>query len=66
MSQELNRDHADKVYIGHTGQEEEAQNLAKFVRENFPNKDVVVDFIDYTMGCNCGPKTIAIFGFLKN
>ncbi len=54
-----------KMYIGHTGQKEEAEQLAKFLKENTKNKEITVDYIDYTMGCNCGPKTIAVFGFLK-
>lgn len=56
---------ADKVYIGHTGQKQEAEDLAAFMKEHSQNKDISIGYIDYTMGCNCGPKTLAIFGFLK-
>lgn len=54
-----------KIYIGHSGQIEEAKELAQFLKENTQNKDIEIGFIDYTMGCNCGPKTLAVFGFLK-
>ncbi len=54
------------MYIGHTGQKEEALQLEKFLKENTSNKDIKVGYIDYTMGCNCGPKTLSVFGFLKN
>lgn len=62
--------HADltspgKMYVGHTGQKEEAEQFANFLRENTKNKEIIVDYIDYTMGCNCGPRTISVFGFLK-
>ncbi len=56
---------ADKIYIGHTGQKQEAEDLAAFVKNNSKNKDITIGYIDYTMGCNCGPKTLAIFGYLK-
>ncbi len=54
-----------KIYIGHTGQKEEAEQLASFLEANTKNKEIIIDYIDYTMGCNCGPKTIALFGILK-
>ena len=41
---------AETIYIAHTNQEQEAKNMANF---------------DYTMGCSCGPNTLAIFGALK-
>ena len=56
---------AGRIYIGHTGQKEEAEEMAAFLRANSTNKEIVIDFIDYTMGCNCGPKTLSVFGFLK-
>ncbi len=54
-----------KMYVGHTGQKEEAEQFAIFLKEHTQNKEIIVDYIDYTMGCNCGPKTISVFGFLK-
>ena len=53
------------MYVGHTGQKEEAEQFANFLKENTKNKEIIVDYIDYTMGCNCGPKTLSVFGFLK-
>ncbi len=62
--------HADlespgKMIVGHTGQKEEAEQLAAFLKEHTKNKEIIVDYIDYTMGCNCGPRTLSVFGFLK-
>ncbi len=56
---------AGKMYVGHTGQKEVAEQFAEFLREHTQNKEIIVDYIDYTMGCNCGPRTISVFGFLK-
>ncbi len=62
--------HADlesegKMIVGHTGQKAEAEQLAEFLRQHTKNKQISVEYIDYTMGCNCGPKTLSVFGFLK-
>lgn len=55
----------ETIYIGHTGVQEEAEEFAKFIKENTQNKNIVIDYIDYTMGCNCGPNTLAVFGTIK-
>lgn len=55
----------EKIYIGHTGITEEAEEFANFLKENTKNKTIEIDFIDYTMGCNCGPYTLALFGRKK-
>lgn len=54
-----------RIYIGHTGVKEDAERLAEFIKVNTDIKDVVVDLIDYTMGCNCGSYTLAVFGKLN-
>lgn len=51
----------ERIYIGHTGQEQEANEMAEFLKANTENKEIVVGVIDYTMGCCCGPDTLAIF-----
>lgn len=55
----------ERIYVGHSGAKEEAEELAEFIKANTRNKEVIVDMIDYTMGCNCGPYTLAVFGKLK-
>ena len=55
----------ERIYVGRTGIKEDAEEFAEFIKETTSNKDVVVDIIDYTMGCNCGPYTLAVFGKLK-
>ena len=55
----------EKVYIGHTGQHAEAETLAEFIKQVAPNKTVEVGYIDYTLGCCCGPETLAIFASAK-
>lgn len=56
---------AETIYIGHTGQEEMAEELKKYIEEKSPSKKVKIGFIDYTMGCCCGPNTLAVFGLNK-
>lgn len=51
----------ERVYIGHTGQYAEADELAKIIKEIAPNKTVEVGYIDYTLACCCGPETLAVF-----
>lgn len=55
----------ETIYIGHTGQEEMANELASYIDEKYPNKKVKIGYIDYTMGCCCGPSTLAVFGISK-
>lgn len=56
---------AETIYIGHTGIKAEAEAFAEFLKANTKKKTIIVGDIDYTMGCNCGPYTLAIFGKLK-
>ena len=51
----------ETIFIGHTNQLQEAKELELFINENMKNKTVEIDYIDRTMGCHCGPETIAIF-----
>ncbi len=49
----------EKVYIGYTDNKEEAE----FIEEYCTSKGIKVhsDYIDYTMGSHCGPRTLAVF-----
>lgn len=51
----------ETIFIGHTNQLLEAKELEQFINDNMKNKTVEIDYIDRTMGCHCGPETIAIF-----
>ncbi len=51
----------ETIYIGHTGQEEEAKELAEILKTHAPCKEIEIGWIDYTMGCACGPETLAVF-----
>lgn len=61
---ELNK--PETIYVGHTGKEAEAKEFAEFLKSVTTNKTVKVGYIDYTMGCSCGPNTLAIFVSLKD
>ncbi len=60
-----NLESESRIYIGHTGVKEDAEEFAEFIKGNSNVKEIIVDTIDYTMGCNCGPYTLAVFGKLK-
>lgn len=55
----------ETIYIGHTGQEQMAEELSNYIKQKYPNKTIKIGFIDYTMGCCCGPNTLAVFGINK-
>lgn len=55
----------EKIYIGHTNFEEDAKEVAEFFKQNTQNKEIIIGNIDYTMGCCCGPKTLAVFATYK-
>ena len=55
----------EKIYVGHTGQHAEAEALASYIKSIAPSKTVEVGYIDYTLGCCCGPETLAVFATAK-
>lgn len=61
LEDKMELDREERVYIGHTGQYAEAEELSKIIKEIAPNKTVEVGYIDYTLACCCGPETLAVF-----
>lgn len=61
LSEKMELNSEERVYIGHTGQYAEAEELANILQEIAPNKIVEVGYIDYTLACCCGPETLAVF-----
>ncbi|MCR5113723.1 MAG: DegV family protein [Acholeplasmatales bacterium] len=53
------------IYVGHTNNIEECQKVVDRLKEKYPWLNVYLEPIDTTMGCHCGPNTIAIFYFHK-
>lgn len=52
-----------KVLIGYTNCKDEANYMKECIeKEDF---DVSIGYIDHTMGCHCGPKTLAVFYMKK-
>lgn len=58
-------DGPETIYIGHTNQLAEAEELAEFIKQNSTNKTIRIGYIDRTMGCHCGPNTLALFATKK-
>lgn len=61
LEDKMELDREERVYIGHTGQYAEAEELSKIIKDIAPNKTVEVGYIDYTLACCCGPETLAVF-----
>lgn len=49
------------VYISHGDCPEDAEYLAKLVREKMGVKDIVIHYIEPVIGCHSGPGTLALF-----
>lgn len=49
------------LYIGYTNNLDEALKLKETILTETEIQDVEMDYIDYTLSCHCGPKTIAVF-----
>ena len=65
LLEKLDLSSEEKIYIGHTGQHDEAQELAEFLKANTAIKTIEVGYLDYTLSCCCGPETLAVFGINK-
>ena len=57
----INSRPCEKCYIASCALDEDAEELRKHIAENTHIKDIKVGYIDKTMSCCCGPKTLAIF-----
>lgn len=53
------------IYIGYTNNFEECEKTKNKLKEKYPDIEIKLEPIDMTMGCHCGPQTIAIFYFHK-
>ena len=56
-------EYADKCFISHSNCPEDAEAVAKLVKENFPNikGDVMINNIGTSIGAHTGPGTVALF-----
>lgn len=55
-----NKNHT-MCHITSCGLDEDAESLKKYIQENTNIKNIKVGYIDKTLACCCGPKTLAIF-----
>ena len=53
------------IYIGYTNNIDEANSFRDKLKEKYSSMNIIVEPIDKTMGCHCGPESIAIFYFRK-
>lgn len=50
-----------KIYLCYTNNMAEAEFVFGKLKENIPNSDIRLSPIDCSLGCHCGPKTLAVF-----
>ena len=53
------------IYVGYTNNLDEALVLSNKLETKYPKLKIITEPIDPTMGCHCGPGTIALFYFHK-
>ena len=53
------------LFISHGDCEDDANYLAKLIREKFPVKDITINYVGPVIGAHSGPGTLALF-FLGN
>lgn len=50
-----------KIYLCYTNNKQEADFVSEKLKNEFPNADIKLSTIDCSLGCHCGPRTLAIF-----
>lgn len=63
MVQTCEKPEGQTVFIGHGDALEDAEYVAKLVRQKFKIKDIVINYIGPVIGSHSGPGTIALFFF---
>ena len=53
------------IYVGYTNNIEEATSFSNKLKTKYPSLNIITEPIDKTMGCHCGPETIAVFYFKR-
>ena len=53
------------IYIGYTNNYSECEKVANGLKDKYSWLNIKLEPIDSTMGCHCGPNTIALFYFRK-
>lgn len=50
-----------KIYLCYTNNKQEADFVSEKLQEDIPNVDIKLSTIDCSLGCHCGPRTLAVF-----
>lgn len=53
------------IYVGYTNNLDEATSFSNKLKTKYPSLNIITEPIDTTMGCHCGPGTLAVFYFHK-
>lgn len=50
-----------KIYLCYTNNKQEAETMLDKLKNEIPSSDIILSPIDCSLGCHCGPRTLAIF-----
>lgn len=63
VTENIDKNYKD-IYVGYTNNLPDAEKFVSKIKEKLPEANIILEIIDETMGCHCGPNTIAVF-FIK-
>lgn len=50
-----------RIYLCYTNNKQEAEFVTEKLKKELPDSDIKVSTIDCSLGCHCGPRTLALF-----
>ena len=63
MAETCDKPESQTIFIGHGDSKEDAEYVAKLVRQKFKVKNIILNYIGPVIGSHSGPGTIALFFF---
>ena len=63
MAETCDKPESQTVFIGHGDSKEDAEYVAKLVRQKFKVKNIILNYIGPVIGSHSGPGTLALFFF---
>ena len=63
MAETCDKPESQTIFIGHGDSKEDAEYVAKLVRQKFKVKNIILNYIGPVIGSHSGPGTLALFFF---
>lgn len=61
MQESITEEENEVIYISHGDCQEDAEYVAKKIREQYPEKEILIHILDPVIGAHSGPGTVALF-----